>query len=523
MTKRRGFLILILLLAICNLNAAVISKEKATDVALRIMAQRTGKTDYKTQSVKAVTYQDMTAYYIIQFEQGGWALISADDMSSPLIGYSDEGVFQTENQPANMAGMMEVYCQQIKRNAHLEGAPHIDWESRPSTEISTRASDGKIAPLIKVTWNQTGSYQKYCPKDNNGQAVVGCVAVGMAQAMSVAQYPPRPNGYHSYNSPTYGSIYIDYDKEPDYNWADILSGANGRDDVARLLFHCGVAVNMDYGVGGSGTQTSYIPGALKKYFGYPESVKYYSRGSYQEDWEKLILTEIQEGRAVAYSGHDPVKNYGHCFNLDGWDGTFFHVNWGWGGSNDGYFGVDGLRDNTMDMDYTSGQGVVVGFRAPSEKPSNIILSNNYVLAGQPAGTLVATVDVESEATDPTYTFKIQGEYSIVFHKNMPVPFEIVDGQLLTTEPISMEDYPDGIIIEITATNNKNFGSVTRDFTIHVTNQTNIENSPRNNREVVSETFYSLTGKKLEFSEKGIVILRRTYSDGTSEVVKMVNM
>lgn len=522
MTKRL-LLITSLIFTVCSLNAAVVSKQKAIETATRIFAERTEMTDRHVSEAKSVSYEGMTAYYIIQFQEGGWVLISADDMSSPLIGYSDKGVFDTENQPENMQGMMEVYCQQIKRNAQDNGVAHAEWESRPASSHLTRAGSDKIAPLIKVKWNQTGAYQKYCPKDANGTAVVGCVAVGMAQAMSVAQYPPRPYGSHSYNSSTYGNLYIDYDKEPDYNWSNILSGANNRDDVARLLYHCGVALNMDYGVSGSGTQTSYIPGALKRNFGYPESVQYYSRGNYQGNWQELILTELQEGRAVAYSGHDPVKNYGHCFNLDGYDGTFFHVNWGWGGSNDGYFGLDGLRDNTMDMDYTSGQGVVIGIRAPSEKPSNIILSNNYVLADQPAGTVVGSVKVESEATDPTFSFIIEGEYSALFHKRLPAPFKIDDEyQLVTTEELSEEDYPDGINIEITATNIENKASVTRHFTIFVTTSTGVSNRAQSYRQVLSETYYSLSGAQAANPAKGLYILRRTYSDGTVETVKVVN-
>lgn len=520
MTKK-WLLLIALLFSVCSIQAAEISKKKATDTAVRIMTDRTGCTDLSITHVTPVSYEGMTAYYIIQFNEG-WMLISADDMSKPLIGYSDQGIFQTENQPENMRGMMDVYCQQIKRNSQIKGAPHIDWESRPDAEHTTRASGSKrIEPLITVNWNQTGSYQRYCPRDANGQAVVGCVAVGMAQAMSVAQFPPRPYGNHNYNSENYGNIFIDYDKEPDYNWADILSGANSRDEAARLLYHCGVAVNMDYGIDGSGTQTSYIPGALKRNFGYPESVKYYTRSGYEGDWEDLILTEIEEGRAVAYSGHDPKKNYGHCFNLDGWDGTFFHVNWGWGGANNGYFGVNGLRDATMDMDYTSGQGVVVGIRPPSVKPSNIILSYNYVLADQPAGTEVGTITVESEATDPTYTFTIRGEYSVLFHTYLPAPFEIVDGVLVTTESLSMEDYPEGINIEITATNDQNQSSVTRHFTIYLTNSTGIADL-HNSRQILSETFYSLTGVKLNSSANGIVIVHRKYSDGTSEIVKQIN-
>ena len=520
--KLKVFLLLLSAFVLGTSQAAEVSKEKAVSIARDIMADRASNVDCESAEVKAVTYEGITAYYIVQFSKGGWALISADDMSSPLIGYSDTGKFQTENQPVNMQGMMDVYCQQISRNAQLRHAsPHKDWESLPSKTRSTRAADNKIAPIISVTWNQSGNYKKYCPKDANGQAVVGCVAVGMAQAMSVAQYPPRPYGSHSYSSSNYGSMFIDYDKEPDYNWTAILSGANAKDDVARFLYHCGMAVDMDYGVDGSGTQTSYIPGALKRNFGYPDCVKYYTRSGYSGDWQDLILTELREGRAVAYSGHDPKKNYGHCFNLDGYDGSFFHVNWGWGGSNDGYFGLDGLRDNTMDMDYTDNQGVVVGVRAPSENPSDIYLSNNSVKSMQPAGTAVGDITVVSEATNPTYTFSIKGEYSVLFHTYLPAPFQIVNGVLVTTEEINADEHPEGITIEITATNDQNKASVTRHFTINITGASGIEETMKGEAEVVSESIYSPTGELLSSPRKGINIIRKRMADGSVKGNKII--
>lgn len=515
-------LLMVFFLSVSSAFAADVNQGTAVKKAQQLMKARINTFDTVVKSVKTVSYEGHQAYHIVQFAKGGWALISADDMSAPLIGYSDEGVYQTEGLPENEQGMMDIYCQQIARNAKLKGVkPHEGWEGGYATRTVTRATS-KISPLITVNWNQTGAYQKYCPKDSKGQAVVGCVAVGMAQAMSVAKWPVRPTGTYGYNSETYGYLSINYDNEPDYDWTAILTGANNKDEVARLLYHCGVAVNMDYGVDGSGTQTSYVPNALRRNFGYPASVRYYTRSSYSGNWEDLIITELQEGRAVAYSGHDPVKNYGHCFNLDGYDGQWFHVNWGWGGSNNGYFGLDGLRDKTMDMDYTDGQGVVVGVRAPSELPSDITLSSTTVKEMQPVGTVVGTVSVESEATDPTYTFQVKGEYSVIFHTNLPAPFEVQNGQLVTTESLSAADYSEGINIEITATNTKNQGSVTRHFTIQVTSTSGISEVGQNDKQVVSETYYTAAGERLDSPVKGINIVRRKLSDGSVIAMKVIN-
>lgn len=511
---KKFLLALLALTSMTTAEAAEVSQQQAVYMAKT-------KVFGDVSSVKTVTCEGQKAYYVVQFAEGGWVLVSADDASYPFIGYSTEGVYQTEGQPESVKSMMDIYGRQVIENKQAAGARrHTGWEQASLAQTRADAEgSGKIEPLIQVNWNQTGSFQKYCPGTGKNQAVVGCVAVGMAQAMSVAQWPSRPVGEFSYKCANYGPQYINYDNEPDYNWGDILSGANGRDDVARLLWHCGVAVSMDYGADGSGTQTSYIPAALLRNFNYPKSVKYYSRdgfGGSDDDWKELILTELREGRAVAYSGHDPKGNYGHCFNLDGYDGEFFHVNWGWGGSNNGYFPLNGLKDAKMGMNYTDGQGVVVGVRPPSEKPSNITLSSHEVQGGLPAGTYVCKVDVESEATNPVYEYELKGKYSARQHTYLDPVFDILDDQLYTNKELKAGTTQE---VTITAKNVLNNGTVTRTFKITVTD------GPAGVSDVTAvpvgaRQYYSTTGMQLNTPAKGLNIIRQRMTDGTTKTVKV---
>ena len=235
--KNRKIVLLFAALLPLGMQAAEVSHERAAAVAKVLMADRVDGFEGEVQSVKTVWYEGQKAYHVVQFAPAGWMLISADDQSSPLIGYSPDSVFPEEkDMPENMLGQMNWYSDQVANNARYIGSRHTGWDeaSRPA-QARRYASADKVEPLITVNWNQTGSYQKYCPKTNDGQAVVGCVAVGMAQAMSVAQWPDRPVGNYGYTHPTYGSIYVDFDAEPAYNWSAILSGANNRDDAAKLL------------------------------------------------------------------------------------------------------------------------------------------------------------------------------------------------------------------------------------------------------------------------------------------------
>ena len=173
----------------------------------------------------------------------------------------------------------------------------------------------------------------------------------------------------------------------------------------------------------------------------------------------------------------------------------------------------------MDMNYTNGHEMVIGIRPPSDKPSNITLSNHSVQAMKPVGTVVGNVDVESEAENPTYDFKVVGPYSVILHTNMPAPFKVVDGQLVTTQELSQADGDREI--EITATNKQNKASVTRHFTILVTGTdgiTLVETEPT----VAGEEGYSLSGQRTAAGSKGVSLIRQRMSDGSYKTVKKVN-
>ena len=520
MIKKLTLSIACLFLALTG-QAAEVTPETAKLKAKEIMNARFASFNDAEATVTPVMYNGEKAYYVVQFAQG-WTLIAADDRTEPLIGFSDEGTFVVNDMPAPVRSVIDCFSRRITDRARHLSAKSAGWEtgSSSSSRAATRAA-AAIEPLIHVKWNQSGAYKKYCPTNSDGQAIVGCVAVGMAQAMSVVRWPNRPTGSFSYTSENFGYQSIDYDKEPAYDWDDIIAGNNNKDGAARLLWHCGVAVKMEYGISGSGTQTTYIVSALQRNFSYPKSVAYHDRSEYtDEEWHALMYNELANGRAIAFKGYDPIGGYGHCFNLDGYNNGAYHVNWGWGGSNNGYFELHALKDLTMGMDYSEAQyqGAVIGIRAPSDKPSDIILSNTDVLAEQPAGTVVGDIEVETEATDnPTYTWEILGPYNPILHKRLPAPFEVKDGQLVTTDVLAFKD--GNRAITITVTDNKG-NSLSRDFTIKVLNSSGIS-GVENDNNCISTTTYDLGGRKNAGIGDGVNIQTQRFADGTRKAKKLL--
>ena len=226
------------------------------------------------------------------------------------------------------------------------------------------AFDGNVEPLISTQWDQDAPYNELCPIIDGEHVWAGCVATAMAQLMNYYEWPQQGIGSHTYTcidpygweltlSADFGSTTYDWD-----NMADIYDGSNSQAEtsaVATLTYHCGVAVEMNYGPYGSGASSYAVPEALVNYFGYARDIEYRNRKLYSySEWLSMLKAEIDALRPVYYSAHSETGG-GHAFLIDGYntDG-YFHVNWGWGGLSDGYYQIATLIPD-------DGQGAGAGF------------------------------------------------------------------------------------------------------------------------------------------------------------------
>jgi len=447
MCKKVIYILLCCVALSIHAYSKVVTKEQL-ESKLDDFAVYKGFIDSKVGKITQFNYNDIVALYVVNMQSGGWMLVSADDAVPPIVAYAKSGEYIVEGLPESVKFWMNGYAKQIydvsKTNSRNM---HPQWESLPA-KISSATREDVVEPLIMVKFNQTTPWNKYCPSSTDGRAVVGCVAVAMAQAMTVPSYPERPTGAYSYYCAPYGNLSIDYSSEPLYSWNLIISGADNKDAAAKLLYQCGVSVRMGYSASGSGTQTSYVPNALKTYFKYPNAVKLYSRSESDEIWEDLIKNELFHGRAVIYSGNDGLGNPGHAFNLDGYDGNnMYHINWGWGGTNNGYYTINNVKDGTND--YTKNQQLIVGVRAPSVAPSDIFLSNVTVGENKPVGTIVGAITIDSEAVNPVYQYELKGAYSVLLHDYLESVFYVEDGYLRTKMSFSIEDQSVPVTIKVT--------------------------------------------------------------------------
>jgi hypothetical protein len=193
----------------------------------------------------------------------------------------------------------------------------------------------------------------------------------MAQIMNYWEHPAIGVGSHGYTHQTYGYLFADFGGTI-YNFP--MNNNTPTDASRELLFHCGVSVNMNYGPGGSAAGNSEALSALETYFNYDESAYIDEKDNHtNSEWEDLIRDNLDNGRPLCYFG---VGTGGHAFNLDGYEDSnisYFHFNWGWSGSYNGYYYLNNL--NPASYDFSSDQEAIFNI-FPGQEPEITVISPN---------------------------------------------------------------------------------------------------------------------------------------------------
>ena len=327
------------LLASVTVFAEQVTEDEALQKAQQFMPGKQFKQSAPTPSARASGIGASRPYYIFNAEDnGGYVLVSGDDRTIAILGYSRTGNLDLSDIPDNLRYWLDSYARQIESLNH---------GFTPAKISTNRISRDAIEPLIRTQWNQSTPYNNQCPKDPSTDltCATGCVATAMAQVFNYHKWPEHCPALPSYRT-NKENIYVPSLPATDFKWSlmkDTYSnGETGEaaEAVAELMRYCGQAVQMDYTSKESGAYAD--PQILKDVFDYDDNLTEIYRNEYtdEEEWDNLIYHELDEGRPVFYSGAPPENTggSGHAFICDGYDGYGrFHINWGWGGHRDDYY------------------------------------------------------------------------------------------------------------------------------------------------------------------------------------------
>lgn len=313
-----------------SLQAKILTPEEAARTATEFFSagnvSRLGNSDALVLAHTAKKSDGTPVYYVFNAKNGrGFIILSADDRAVPVIGYSYESSFVPEK-------VSDVTTSMLNNAVKPAGANGLGFRQR----ATTRVSSGKLLPTPE--WSQESPFNAQIPNHR----LVGCVGTAMATVMK----------YHNHPVAGHGSL-DGTDFNTQYGWKHMRMdnyrgsyAAEEADAVATLMAHCAISIKTDFGMSGSSAFEVRVPAALISFFGYDPGVSYKKRSETdREVWDAIIVDEIEAGRPVIYSGQD--VSVGHAFVCDGYEmrGSvpYFHINWGWGGSANGYFSSDALN------------------------------------------------------------------------------------------------------------------------------------------------------------------------------------
>ena len=302
---------------------------------------------------------------VINVMHNGKQVLEAKQAGLPVLGVYDSR--RSIEQSSEMASFMSYYEEAVRRIEAGEDMDNVFIRINRSA-----ATADSVGPLLgNIKYDQGEPYNRKCPVLNNeGRSVTGCVATAMAQVMRFYQHPSCGTGTSSYTGSS-GAVTYDFSKHP-FNWNLILEDYSSQsytnaqaEAVAELMLACGASVNMKYSADGSGSNADKAALALKNNFDYPTAANlelYVSTEDIRQNilvevWGEALRMNIDAGHPVIYAGSSGNAITGHCFVVDGYkfdaDGnTYFHINWGWSGANDGWFLITGFQPTPDETNYS---------------------------------------------------------------------------------------------------------------------------------------------------------------------------
>ncbi len=305
--------------------------------------------------------------YLFQLDKG-FIIVANDDEMPPVLGYSFEHPF--DNSDILPTRIVAQLFQSALVN--LDKAD-IDWKADNRSLWLRYLGSAPVfmspmtvyGPLIASHWHQNAPYNNYCPWDSDAGArsVVGCTATSMGMLFTYYQWPPSVDfteGESYWSTGTSTPIWIDAPTAA-ISYINYGGGSPTDDMCAQISKAAGVSVEMDYAYSGSSSNVTPPVFMGKWLYAYCREIDS-DEGTFYTDMANSIINNDPAPMSICYVTGG-VRYNGHRLLTDGYnDGTgAFHVNFGWGGMDDGWYNLPTGLPGT----YNTVDDAIIDFAVPT--------------------------------------------------------------------------------------------------------------------------------------------------------------
>ena len=327
----------------------------------------------------------------VDLQPAGYLVMSADDTLPPVVAFNTNGAFDMpagHPLPAMLNRQGAIFQEELDkpqtRGNELAAENKSRWNALLGRTRADSATPSKIItePLLTTIWNQYAPYDYISP--NNGsyvnRGITGCVPTAFSQVLKFHEWPPKGQGSASHKDSegnVKGELWADYSFP--YEW-DLMRdnhidnwryssklkdyyyprGNINRSDwaLARMMMEMGAFSQADYEQDGTGAYSYKFKTLLADHLMYADTAEYgdinvgYIGYTSQDTLYSRIKEDMLAGRPaiMTYPGHAFVGDgLGTMGGLD-----YYHINYGWGGSHNGWYLLTDGYNSTVIITATTG-------------------------------------------------------------------------------------------------------------------------------------------------------------------------
>lgn len=450
--KKITFLLCLIVISFSSF-AQQISKTEAETVAKSFFLSQNKNF---SRCAKTIENELGTLLYIFNAENA-FVVISGDKNTQPVLAFVDNQIFNESDVVPPFQMWLDNYAEQVasvKRLAVLQEQFVNQWDNL--LQGASFKNNAEILPLMISQWDQDTYYNYYCPKDAsgpNGRVVTGCVATAMAQLIYYFRFPDTGVGEYSYVDENYGEQYANYG-ETHYNYNAMCDKPTTiNTEISKLIYHCGVGVDMVYGPSGSGMYNHSAAKVLRTYFKFSPSTEYLFRDSTNLDWDSVIVSHLSKQIPMYYAGWSLPNINGHGFICDGYkmvdSSYYYHFNFGWSGYMDGYFYTNALNVNNSHFNLAQELIVnaypdTINYEYPPAEP----VSGSMTLTSVEGTFTDGSLSLSNYAKNRNFTWNIAPDVSNLDSITLHIDYSLAQG-----DTIIISDSYANVLKSITADTN----------------------------------------------------------------------